>query len=115
MSADDLDDFWVHTITVETFTGVGQNGDNFAAPVTLSPDNTPPNGVFVDGGQKVARTATGELVVMNAPLFAPIAAAPLFVEKSRVTFNGKQSRVLAVTIHDSGSLDLPDHVEVTLV
>lgn len=106
MSTDDLADFWVHTVTVETYTGTGDDGDLFAAPVDVLG--------FMDGGTKVIRTATGELVVTSAPFYAPISSAALFVANSRVTYQGKQSRVFAVTIHDSGDLDLPDHVEVTL-
>ena len=31
----DLDDFYVHTLTVHTLTGTGAMGDVFAAPVTV--------------------------------------------------------------------------------
>lgn len=103
---DDLADFWVHTVTVETYTGTGDNGDNFADPVDVQG--------FMDGGTKVIRNTSGELVATAAPFYAPVTTADLFVANSRVTYLGKQSRVFAVTVHSSGDLDLPDHVEVTL-
>ena len=34
MSGDDLVDFYVHTITVQTLTGTGAYGDVYAAPVS---------------------------------------------------------------------------------
>jgi hypothetical protein len=69
---------------------------------------------FIDGGQKVTRTATGELLVVAAPVYAPISAQDTLVPKSKVTIRGRPAQIVAVTVHDSGDMDLPDHVEITL-
>lgn len=106
MSADDLDEFWVHTITVETYLGEGGNGTLYADPVDVP--------CFIDGGVKVVRTATGEQLVTNAPVYAPLEHAAALVAESRVTVQGRSARILAATVYDSGDLDLPDHVQITL-
>jgi hypothetical protein len=111
---DDLADFWVHTATVETLTGSGAYGDQFAEMVLLSPDNTTPNGCFIDGKRSLVRNANGEQVVSSTTLYTPIANAGLFTPDSRVTTGGVVSRVITVNANDSGSLGLPDHVAVSL-
>lgn len=106
MSADDLDEFWVHTITVATYLGEGGNGPSYADPVDVP--------CFIDGGTKVTRTATGEQLVVNAPVYAPLTHAGTLLAGSKVTIRGRDARVLAATVYDSGALDLPDHVQVSL-
>lgn len=106
MSADDLDEFWVHTISVRTNLGEGGNGTIWSDPVTVP--------CFIDGGVKVIRTATGEQQVVNAPVYAPLAHAATLTAGSEVTMRGTTSRILAATVYDSGDLDLPDHVQITL-
>lgn len=102
----DIDDMFVHTISVETYLGEGGNGSAYAAPVDVP--------CFIDGGVKVTRTATGEQLVVNAPVYAPLEHAATLVAESRVTMRGATSRILAATVYDSGDLDLPDHVQITL-
>jgi len=111
---DDLDEFWVHTATVETFTGSGAYGDQFDEMVSLSPDNTIPNGCFIDGKRSLVRNANGEQVVSSTTLYTAVANAPLFTPDSKVTIGGIVSRVIKVNANDSGSLGLPDHVAVSL-
>jgi hypothetical protein len=106
MSAADLDEFWVHTITVETYGGEAGSTTLYADPVTVP--------CFIDGGQKVTRATTGEILVVAAPVYAPISAADVLVPKSKVTIRGRAAQIVAATVHDSGDMDLPDHVEVTL-
>lgn len=103
---DDLDEFWVHTITVRTNLGEGGTGTIWSAPVTVP--------CFIDGGVKVIRTATGEQLVTSAPVYAPIVHADILTAGSEVTIRGKTSRILAATVYDSGTLDLPDHVQLAL-
>jgi len=103
---DDLDDMFVHTITVEKYLGEGGNGTSYAEPLDVP--------CFIDGGVKVVRTATGEQVVANAPVYAPLEHAATLVAESRVTIRGATARVLAATVYESGDLDLPDHVQITL-
>jgi hypothetical protein len=124
MADNDMDDFFVHTVSVEKWLGTGSNGDVYAAPVTLSPASTPPNGAFVDDARKLVRNANGEQVISETTLYTSILNAPLFVEKSRVTVlgdsdgdeltPGRASLVIKVNANDSGALDLPDHLAVTL-
>jgi hypothetical protein len=103
---DDLDEFFVHTITVRTFLGEGANGAIYADPVDVP--------CFVDGGVKVVRTSTGEQQVVNAPVYAALEHAGTLTARSQVTVQGRSARILAATVYDSGSLDLPDHVQLTL-
>jgi hypothetical protein len=102
----DLDDMFVHTLTVETYLGEGGTGTLYAAPVDVP--------CLIDGGVKVVRTATGEQLVTNAPVYAPLEHAATLAAESRVTIRGATARVLAVTVYESGDLDLPDHVQVAL-
>ncbi|GAA3330656.1 hypothetical protein HP467_07240 [Curtobacterium albidum] len=106
MSADELDEFWVHTITVETLLGEGGDGTVYAPPVEVP--------CFIDGGSKITRTATGEQLVVAAPVYAPLEHAGTLTAGSKVTVRGRPARILAVTVYDSGTLDLPDHVQIAL-
>lgn len=103
---DELAEFWVHTVTVRTNLGEGGNGTIWSAPVDVP--------CFIDGGVKVVRTATGEQVVVAAPVYAPLEYADKLTAGSEVTVRGKTSRIIAATVYDSGDLDLPDHVQITL-
>jgi hypothetical protein len=124
MSKNELDEFFVHTAKVETYLGEGSNGSVYAAPVTLSPTSTPPNGVFADDSRKLVRNANGEQVVSETTLYTSISNVGLFTEKSRVTIlgdsdgdeitPGRAALVIKVNANDSGTLDLPDHLAVTL-
>jgi len=113
VSADDLEEFYVHTVTVEPFLGTSGYGEDLFAPaVTLSPDTD--NGVFLDDSRHLVRDATGEQVVSESTLYTYPAAAALFNPGARVTANGVVSRVIRSNLNDSGTLDLPDHVAVSL-
>lgn len=114
MSADELEDFYVHTVTVEPFLGTSGYGEDMFGPAsTLSPDTE--NGVFLDDSRKLVRDATGEQVVSESTLYTYPTAAALFNPGARVTSSaGVVSRVIRANVNDSGSLDLPDHVAVSL-
>lgn len=103
----DLDAFWVHTATIETFTGAGAYGDVFASPVTVS--------CFVDPSRRLIRNANGEQVVSESTLYTPVTNAALFTNDSRVTVNGVVARVVKVNTLTSGVLDLPDHTAINLI
>lgn len=105
---DDFDDFWVHTITVTPYLGSGANGKKYGPTTDVS--------CFIDGGVKVASDSDGKLIVANAPVYAPISAASVLTAESKVVMpDGRVVQILAATMHTSGDLDLPDHVEITLV
>lgn len=102
----DLDDFWVHTVTVEMFLGAGAYGDVYAAPVTVIG--------FMDGTRKIVRSATAEQVVSESTFYTYPITGPLFVPDSRVTQGSEVSYVIKNNTNDSGVLDLPDHAAINL-
>lgn len=116
MSAHDMDEFFVHTAKVETFLGDGSNGPRFAAPVTVA--------CFADDARRLVRSSPTEQVISETTLYTSIDNVRLFVEKSRVTMINdpdsdditpqRTALVIKVNANDSGSLDLPDHLAVSL-
>ena len=101
-----LSAFWVHTATVETFTGAGPTGDTYAAPVVVKG--------FLDDGVVLVQSSVGEQLVQKAIFFAALSDAGKFVPESKVTINGAETQVSTVRRRDGGSLGLPDHIEVDL-
>jgi hypothetical protein len=123
MSADDMADFYVHTAKVETFLSRGSNGNLYGPPVILSPDSTPPNGVFADDSRKLVRSKDGSQVVSETTLYTSPVNARLFKPGSRVTILNDAddddlapiaAYVIKANSNTSGDLDLPDHVAVSL-
>lgn len=116
-------DFYVHTAKVEPFLGKGSNGAVFGPSVILSPDSTPPNGVFADDSRKLVRDKDGSQVVSETTLYTSPVNARLFKPGSRVTILNDADEddlapipayVIKANSNTSGGLDLPDHVAVTL-
>ena len=99
--------FFVHTATVETFTGTGAYGDTYAAPVTVAG--------FLDDGVVLVRTGTSEQLVQKSIFYAALSDAAKFPPQSRVTVNGRIAFVSETRRRDGGALGLPDHVEVDLI
>ena len=106
--SDDLGAFWVHTITVQPRAGSGANGKIRTDPVEVS--------CFIDGGTKTVWTTNGEVIVAAAPVYAPVSAASVLPIGAAVLLPGetKPRQIVAVTVHTSGGLGLPDHVELAL-
>ena len=102
----DFSDFWVHTVTVETLTGSGADGAIFDTATDVP--------CFIEDSQKVVRASDGTEVVSGTTLFADKVWAPKFTPSTRVTFRGQTTLVLTTKLHDSGALNLPDHLEVML-
>jgi hypothetical protein len=70
---------------------------------------------FVDDQTHLVRNGVGEEVVSQSVIYMPIESASLFDSDSKVTLpSGREARVITVNANDSGSLPLPDHVEVHL-
>jgi len=108
--SDELTDFYVHTITVQTLTGSGGMGDTYADPVTLSPDTD--TGVFVDDKRKLVRSSSGEQVISETTIYGRPNLIAVLLEESLVTLpTGRVATVITTGARDSGALDLPDHVE----
>jgi hypothetical protein len=105
--------FWVHTATVETFTGAGPTGDTYAAPVSVKG--------FLDDGVVLVQSGAGEQLVQKSIFYAPLTftvagvqyvSRDVFLPESQVTVNGKVAQVSETHLRDGGSLGLPDHIEV---
>lgn len=109
MSAADVADFYVHTASVQKFLGQSGYGvDQYAAAVSKVG--------FLDGSSKLIRDKTGQQVVSSASWFTDVADLDLYALDSLVSVNNVVNRrVIAVAFHDSGDLDLPDHLEVNLL
>lgn len=105
--SDDLDEFYVHSVTVETYQGTnGYGEDVFAAPVTVTG--------FLDDTRHLVRSQTAEQVVSEAQFYTHPENGALFTADSRVTVDGVTSRVIRTNVNTSGSLELPDHAVISL-
>jgi hypothetical protein len=109
-----IEEFYVRAVVVETWLGTGAMGDVYAAPVTLSPANTPANGVFLEGKIQLVRDATGQQVVSASTLYCATADGARFTPDSRVTTGGRVSHVISQNINDAPGLGLPEHAAVYL-
>lgn len=99
--------WYVHTISVETFQGTGAYGDVFNAPVSVKG--------FLSGSRKLVRDGSGQQVVAESSFYTEPTNAALFTPDSRVTADNAVSRVIAVSVNDTGGL-MPnvEHVAVAL-
>jgi hypothetical protein len=98
--------FFIHTASVETFTGTGAYGDTYAAAASVA--------CFLDDGLVLVRTGTTQQLEQKSNLYAALSDAAKLVPDSRVTVNGRAAIVSAARRRDGGSLGLPDHVECDL-
>ena len=108
MSADDLDDFYIHTVAVETLTGTSGYGEDLFATATDVVG-------WMEESRRLVRDKDGQQVVSESTFYADPAHAAKFKADSRVTFEGVPSRVIRTSRHTSNTtLDLPDHIVVAL-
>lgn len=106
-SGDDLEEFYVHTVLVETYQGTnGYGEDKFASSVAVAG--------FLDDSRKLIRSLTGEQVISESQFYTHPENGALFTADSRVTVDGVVSRVIRTNVNTSGDLDLPDHAVVSL-
>lgn len=101
----DLDDFYVHTVTLTPITGEGAYGTTYGTPTQVA--------CFVDETTRLVRDQDGAEVTASATIYtAPgTTAAP----GSTVTLpTGRTATVITTQQHDSGPLDLPDHASITV-
>ncbi len=106
-AAEDLDDFYVHDVTVRTLVGTGAYGDVHADPITVA--------CFADDSRRLVRSADGQQVVSETTLYGPPARKLVWTPGSLVTLpSGRQATVITCAVRDSGDLDLPDHVAAAL-
>lgn len=110
---DDLEDFYQHTVTVQTLLGSGGMGDVYAAPLTLSPTDT--TGVFVEDKRRLVRSADGSEVISESTIYGRWVLGPVLAVGSLVTLpSGRTATVITTARYAAGVLDLPDHVEAAL-
>lgn len=98
---------FVHTASVETFTGTGAYGATYATPVPVKG--------FLDDGVVLVRTGTSDQLVQKSIFYAALSDAATLAPKSRITVNGRVAWVSEARRRDGGSLGLPDHVECDLI
>lgn len=101
----DLDDFYVHTVTITPVAGEGAYGTTYGTPVPVA--------CFVDETTRLVRDQDGAEVVSSATIFA----APGTVAATGSTVrlpSGRDATVITTQTHDSGPLDLPDHAAITV-
>lgn len=107
--SDDLAEFWVHDTLVERKTGNGPSGPVLAAGIPVTG--------FVEQVVKLVRNATGVEVTSSATIYYPPGTAPIpagsFITPP-AALGGRRARVITCAVHDAGTLDLPEHVEVTV-
>lgn len=101
-----LDDFYVHTVTVETKTGSGAYGDVYAAPVDVP--------CWLEPKRRLVRGKDGQEVLSSSFLSCDVVHAAVFTPDTRVTHDGKTAYVIGVNTFTSGPLGLPDHLEIDL-
>lgn len=99
--------FMTDTVVVETQTGEGGLGDQYAAPVRVV-------GSLSYSRQKVLNAAGAE-VVSEATFYTDLDARALFVPDSRVTLDdGSQTYVLSIQPQTGGPAPWLAHLQVTL-
>lgn len=111
-----LDKWFMQTASVETWQGTNALGDVFAAPQTVQ--------CFIEDVRKLVRAKDGQQVISESTLYTSSSNVGLFVANSRVTVltdaDGdeitptRMTRVIGQSVFDSGKLNLPDHLAVTL-
>jgi hypothetical protein len=92
-------------VTIEALTGQGAAAAVFAAGAVVR--------VIVDDTRRMVRDATGQQVVSETTLMAPLGTTcPV---GSRVTLpSGRIATALAVLTIDGGTLPVPSHLEISL-
>lgn len=99
----------MHWVLIERFLGNGAMGPAF--------DQSTGQRCFFDDTRRMVRNAEGVEVLSSSSVVLPpgVATVPL---GSRVTapgsFGGRIASVIAVSVRDSGDLELPDHVVLSL-
>lgn len=95
-------------VTVKRFAGQTVTGPSFAAPAASA--------AFVDAGNKLVSTPSGETVLSIARVFLPAGTADIPVDSLvtlPVSLGGHEATVVQAANHVS-ALGTPDHVELVL-
>lgn len=97
----------IHPVTVETKREEGPWGN------THSPESDPVMG-FLDDSRALVRNASGDQVVSESTFYTGKEHKDLFAPESLVHLPDRVSTVIRCKVADSGPLQLPDHIAVTL-
>ena len=97
----------VHTVTVETKSGE----DPFGNVNTALSEPIPG---FLDDSSTLVRNSAGDQVVSESTFYTGKEYRDLFKPESLVHLPDRVSTVIRCKLADSGPLDLPDHIAVTL-
>jgi hypothetical protein len=101
-----IEEFYVHTVSVETHTGAGAFGDTYDTPTTVDG--------FLEGKVQLIRDGTGQQVVSNSTFYCAVSDGPRFTPDSKVTTPDGTAYVIARNTNDAPGLTLPDHAAVYL-
>lgn len=104
---EDFEEFMVHSVRVETKSGEDSWGN------TNTVLSEPVLG-FLDDSSRLVRSAGGDQVVSESTFYTGKEHAPKFTPESLVHLPDRVSTVIRCKVADSGPLDLPDHIAVTL-
>jgi hypothetical protein len=108
MSDTDTEEFYVHTASAEPFLFTNSLGVDLFGPAVTVPG-------FNDTTRRQVRSADGQIVISAGSFYTYPANASSMPIDARVTIDGSVTRVMTSTLNTSGALDLPDHLDVTLV
>jgi hypothetical protein len=108
VSSEDLADFWIHTVSVETYQGTtGAGAKAYAAAVTVP--------CFLSRKLRFVRNANGEQVASQASLSADASWAATLAAQSRVTVDGRPTTIIATAVLMGGDfIEGLDRVKVYL-
>lgn len=101
-----MNEFWIHTGTVETWAGVNAEGDAYNPPADVIG--------FLDDQVRVVIGPDGDQVTSTATFYTDLTHRAVFTPRSRFTINSRTCTVVDVKARDSGPLGLPDHLEIVL-
>ena len=101
-----IEDFYVHTVSVETHTGAGAFGDTYNTPATVHG--------FLEGKIQLVRATDGQQVVSNSTFYCAVADGARFTPDSKVTTGDRTAYVISQNTNDAPGLSLPDHTAIYL-
>ena len=106
-----IEDFYVHTVHVQTYSGDGAWGPSYAEVAV-------PVIGFLDETTKLTRDSQGDEALSTATFNCSAADGARFTPESRVTLHKgtpleRVTTVMTANVHTSGGLNLPDHAEIT--
>lgn len=97
MSSSDLADFWVHTVSVQTYQGTNGAGVKTYATAQSVP-------CFLSRKLRFVRDANGNQITSSATVSADTVWAAMLTAQSKVTVDGRVTTVISVAESTGGAL-----------